>query len=354
MKVDRLLAARLASHLLSKPAGDVLSAAEHMLAIQAQDFVAGRYALALRSAEHVTRARVDQYFNTGELVRSWTMRGTLHICRAEDVRWMVRLTRERTLRAVAPRLRELQIEDQEIQLATQVVADYLAEHQRAGRSELFAELNAYGIATDKQRGVQLLMVMVLNSIICLGPIPADAKLAGQDFVLLDSWVKRHHEPTHPLQELLFRYLGSHGPATLRDAAWYAGQTLTSIKQAASALGDQLVNVGQDPQGEDYFVATNSAAQRFLEDSPSDSGTLHLLGGFDEYYLSYANRTPVAEPSLQALITPGKNGIFLPIWLTSGQARGVWNAKAAPVEELDAALHQRYVDFRTVGPLNKKA
>ncbi|WP_404291217.1 winged helix DNA-binding domain-containing protein [Glutamicibacter arilaitensis] len=337
----------MASQLLLEPAGSIVSGAEHLLAIQSQDFTAGRYALAQRAGDSVTRAQVDELFNSGKLVRSWTMRGTLHICSPQDLRWLMRTTRERTLRAVAPRLRELQIDTGTIEQAAGVISAYLTAHGRASRKELFAELNAYDIPTTGQRGIHLLMVLVQHGLICLGPIPVDAKLAAQDFVLLEHWITEHHELENPLQDLLRRYLESHGPATLRDAAWYTGQTLTTMKLAANELGGSLERVGADEPGDDYWVVTDSLAHQLWE-SPSRHGLpTRLLGAFDEYYLSFANRSHVADEFLQQQIAPGKNGMFLAFWLVQGQAQEIWNAKAAPTDPVGAALHQRYVDFRTV-------
>lgn len=333
--------------MLLEPAESILSAAGHMLAIQSQDFTAACYALAQRAGAGVTRAQVDELFNSGKLVRSWTMRGTLHICLPQDLKWLMESTKERTLRAVAPRLRELQIDSNTIEQAGGVIANYLADRDQASRNALFAELNAHGISTSGQRGIHLLMALVQHGLICLGPIPPDAKLAAQDFVLLERWVTEHQKPENPLHELLLRYLGSHGPATLRDAAWYSGQTLTTMKRTASELGTNLVQAGADERGDDYWVVNGSHAEQRLEAPQLRGLPLRLLGGFDEYYLSYANRSPVADEVLRQQIAPGKNGMFLAFWLEHGRAKEVWNAKAAPTDPIGAALHQRYLEFRAV-------
>lgn len=316
-----------------------------MLALQSQDFAAGRYALAQRSGANATRRQIDALFSQGHLVRSWTMRGTLHICLPEDVRWMVRATRERTLRSAAARLRELNIDNAVIDRTARIVAEHLREHGRSSRPAIFDMLNSRGIGTGKQRGIHLLMVLVQNGLICLGPIPEGAKLAAQDFVLVDDWVPPHREPADPLAELLRRYLESHGPATVRDAAWYAGQTLTSMRSAASRLGESLINVGDDERGDAYWVIAGSPAHQEL-DSPREAALpLRLLGPFDEYYLSYADRSLVADERMTQQILPGKNGMFLPFWLEHGKASKLWKAETAPTERIGAALHQRYMEFK---------
>ena len=79
MTPARLRALRLRHHRLSAPARTLSHAAAHMTATQGQEFWGGRLALAARTARAPTMADVDASFDRGELVRSWTMRGTLHI-----------------------------------------------------------------------------------------------------------------------------------------------------------------------------------------------------------------------------------------------------------------------------------
>lgn len=138
----------------------------------------------------------------------------------------------------------------------------------------------------------------------------------------------------------------HGLATLRDAAWYSGQTLTAIRRATADLGAALSSAGVDGGGEDLWVVAGSGAERQIAAGERTGLPPRLLGSFDEYYLSYAQRSTVATEELARQIAPGKNGMFLPFWLVDGQAQRLWNAKAAPTDSLGAALHQRYLAFRS--------
>ena len=336
----RILQLRMANQLLLEPAGSVPAAAERMLALQSQDLAAGRYALAQRSGKTTDRAQIDALFASRDLVRSWTMRGTLHICAAADVRWLVRATRQRTLKAMDSRLRALQITAADISTAGTLVGGHVGQHGSASRASLFALLNAHGIQTSAQRGVHLLMCLVMEGLLCLGPVPEDAGLAGQDFILLDDLPSADRQPAQPLEELLRRYLAGHGPASVRDAAWYTGQTLTQLKTAAADLGSELLRVGQDARGEDLYLPAGSLTAELPARLP-----LRLLGHFDEYYLSYADRSLVADERLRAQIGPGSNGMVKPFWLRSGKAERPWNAHTAPTDRLGAALHQRYLEFR---------
>jgi hypothetical protein len=87
--------------------------------------------------------------------------------------------------------------------------------------------------------------------------------------------------------------------------------------------------------------------------------------FDEYYISYADRSPVASAQSMASIGPGKNGMVRASLLAGGRIAGAWSHSAAvgrhrdhPIPELfegepapepaavTAAL-RRYADFVSV-------
>ena len=89
---------RLASQgLLGPGLGSVPDAVRWMTATQAQDLQAALWAVGLRvpgAAVSDVRAAIDG----GTVVRSWPMRGTLHLVAPEDLRWMLGLTAERLTR----------------------------------------------------------------------------------------------------------------------------------------------------------------------------------------------------------------------------------------------------------------
>jgi len=79
--------------------------------------------------------------------------------------------------------------------------------------------------------------------------------------LLDQLVRTRNRPQYPTQELLVRHLTSHFPATFRDAPWYSGQTVTTIRHMAAGIGTALVSTGIDCRGEDLWVVADSAVER---------------------------------------------------------------------------------------------
>src|SRR5262245_9678995 len=88
---------RLQSQRISRPEGRTPADVVRWFgAIQAQDLPASLWAVGLRMGKAVTESEVEQAIADKSVIRSWPMRGTIHLMPAEDARWMVRL--------LAPRL----------------------------------------------------------------------------------------------------------------------------------------------------------------------------------------------------------------------------------------------------------
>ena len=68
----------------SSGAEHIAETARRMLAVQGQDWRSARWALGLRSPG-TSVADVHEAFNSGLIVRSWPMRGTIHLLAAEDI-----------------------------------------------------------------------------------------------------------------------------------------------------------------------------------------------------------------------------------------------------------------------------
>ncbi len=76
----------------------------------------------------------------------------------------------------------------------------------------------------------------------------------------------------------------------------------------------------DPALPDRFAAHRSEAE-----------SVHLLPGFDEMVLGYADRTATIPPDHAERIVPGNNGVFRPTVLVDGVAVGTWRRKRDAIE-----------------------
>ncbi|KAA9147617.1 winged helix DNA-binding domain-containing protein [Microbacterium lushaniae] len=349
-----VIAHRLRSHRLTAPAASPVAAARHMLAVQAQEFWGGRWALAVRSRGAITMPEVDAAFERGELVRAWPMRGTLHIVPAEDLAWMLSVTGERQFRQAAPRHRDLALDAETFARAEALARAALAGGSRLTRAEFPAMLAAGGVDPAGQRGIHVLHVLALRGVLVWGPVvPREGGASREQYlVLAEDWIGDPHVPADPLAELAARFVASHAPAGARDLAWWAGLPLGTARAAMAAAGERIVAVedGTDP----LHVAAQAPPRRAASAAP-----LLALPPFEEYYISYADRTRVCAPEFLTAVGPAKNGIVRPILLDRGRVIGVWTHSLAvgrhgePPEpqlfadadaaEVAAAL-ERYADF----------
>ncbi|KJL24756.1 hypothetical protein RN51_00906 [Microbacterium oxydans] len=316
-RTDRLRSERLRSHRLTAPARTVTDAAHHMLAVQSQDFTAGRWALAVRTRGEPTLRDVDRAFDRGDIVRAWTMRGTLHTVPARDIGWMLQVTAGRQRQQAASRHRGLGIDDDMIAAAVRALTPRLRDGGST-RAEVFEALEGIGIDPAGQRGIHLLFTLTIDGLICQGPIVARAGVAReQRFVLVEEHIREHATPDDPLAELFVRYVDGHGPAGVADFAWWSGLTLGQSREAAERAAARVADVD-----EGLFVARRPPRRA------SGAPSVHALGAFDEYYISYADRTAVCDPAYLAAIGPGKNGMVRPTILEQGRVIGTWSHASA--------------------------
>lgn len=341
---SRLYHQRIAGEQLDSPTQVV----RWMGALQAQDYGQAVWAVGLRTRAPAL-AQVLDAIEQRKILRTWPMRGTLHFVAAEDARWMVRLSSARVLASGRRRRDQLGLDEATLRHAMQQFETALADEQRLTRSAMMDLLEKAGIAVSGQRGYHLLVYAALNGLICLGPMQD----RQQTFVLLEDWAPRARDlpRAEALAELARRYFTSHGPASLRDFAWWSGLTLRDARAALAEANDGWKHDTID--GIEYWWS-----DEHLQPIKPDPSAAYLLPGFDEYLLGYAQRGAVLADPHTAKITPGKNGMFRALLVVGDQVTGVWKRSirkdvtitfepfeplSIPPESLHAAA-QRYATF----------
>jgi hypothetical protein len=287
-----------------------------MLAMQAQDLVAAKWSVGLR-APGTTIADVDAALADGSVIRSWPMRGTLHLVAAEDIGWMLQLTATRTVQSLARRHRELGLDEATFARAEEVAIGVLQGGRALPRAELFEFFEKQGISTAGQRAPHLLGRLCQDRTLCLGPMVG----AHQAVVLMDEWVPhpRKLDREEALGEFVLRFFTSHGPATMRDFTWWTKLLVRDAAIGMAVARDRLEEIVID--GTSYWMAPG------LPDRPAKG--VHLLPGFDEYLLGYQDRTAVLAAEHWQAIVPGNNGIFQPTIVVGGRVVGTWRRKSTP-------------------------
>ena len=317
----RLIAQRIAAPASTSPADTV----RWMLALQAQDFPGVKWSVGLRERGG-TQARVEAACDAGQIVRSWPMRGTLHLVPAEDLKWMLELTTPRSVASAGDRRAYLGIADLDVERARDIAIAALAGGRILTREALLASIEAGGVSTQGQRGYHLLWYLAQTGTLVLGP--ADGR--GQTFALLDEWVPRPRrlERDEALGELARRYFASHGPATVKDLARWSGLPMAQVRLGIGVAGASLATLEHD--GVPYYLAPETI------DADPAVARVHLLPGFDEYVLGYQDRSAVLAPEHSQAIVPGGNGVFRPTIVVDGAVVGTWRRMSKAREVAVAA------------------
>jgi hypothetical protein len=308
----RLVALRLAG----PPLPTAADAVRRLTAAQAQDLPGALLSIALRTRSG-TRADVEAALNAGEVVRSWPMRGTLHLVAAEDLPWMIGLLGPRVLAGAPARRAQLGITDGDIEKARILAVEALTGGGQLRRAEILALLAEGGVDVSGQRGYHLLWYLSQSNTLCLGPIDD----GEQRFVLLDEWIPspRRVEPAEALGELARRFFLGHGPATVKDLARWAGLRVTEARTGLAAAREGLTNLTVD--GVEYFL--DPETPELLAEHRDEAAAVRLLPGFDEFVLGYADRSAVLDPEFAGRIVPGGNGVFRPTVVSDGRIVGTW-------------------------------
>lgn len=317
-----LVALRLSAQGLGTPLPDAVGVCQRVLALQAQDYAASLQAIASR-VSGLTASGVGEVLAAGELVRTWPMRGTLHLIRPADLAWLLPLTRDRVHRSAAGRHRQLGLVGDDFVRAAEIALARL-DGVQATRAELLAAIRDGGVSTEGQRGAHLLGALSRDAVVV--QTTKDVYVAF-DSVVPTSGIGRDEA----LGRLALRYVTGHGPVTDRDLAWWAGLTLTEARAGLASVRHELDVIELD--GCTYFLPPG------LEPA---AGGVWLLPMFDEYVIGYADRSAQLGGRPLELVVPGRNGMFLPVVIVDGVVVGTWSRRVAKAG-VEVSFH-RFVDI----------
>ena len=284
-------------------------------AVQAQEFEPAMWALGLRMRS-AAAPRIEQAFAEGRLLRTHLMRPTWHFVAPADIRWIQKLTADRVKRVMATYNRQLGLDARTFTKSLHVIAKAHRDGQFLTRLEVGEHLARAGIPARGPRLAHLMMNAELECLVCSGP------RRGQQFTyaLVD-----HRAPggsvlpaDEALATLCSRYFRSHGPATVRDCAWWSGLRTADVRR-----GLDMLDAKRELVGEIEYWTTDQ-----LSRSPARDHQAHLLPIYDEYVVAYRDRVAVPH-SYTAFKTSPKAIVFQHAVIIDGQIAGTWRTNRSP-------------------------
>lgn len=313
--------ARIIALGLTRPFATPLEATQHLGALQAQDLPGTLRSLTLRSEGSAVDA-----FNSGQLVRNWPMRETLHAVASEDIGWMLALTAPRMESSAASRHRALGVDEGLLKRARASTERLFSEVDRVTRAELFARWDADGLIEGvRQRGIHMLSMLCRRNLLTQGPLEQQGRRWEQLIVPAETWITRPLDLAEDDALALWarRFFISHGPATEADFARWTGLTLARVRRGIAANTD-LAHFELD--GVRYYMDADLPDR--LASERRRAARMMLLPGFDELILGYKDRSATVPPAFAEAIVPGNNGMFKATVVDRGQVVGTWKQGTA--------------------------
>ncbi|GAB4085631.1 winged helix DNA-binding domain-containing protein [Myceligenerans cantabricum] len=299
------------------PRGDLSPAAvvRRMVALQGQDLPAVLRAVAVRSRPGTTLDDVRAAFDSGQLVRGWTQRGTLFATTPRDLAALLSLTAERTKHQMRKNRADEGLDDDVARRAAAVAREALADGA-VSRATLLDLWRQDGVSTEGQRGYHLIALLALDGVLHWGPFAGTQQLMVAPRTAATAVATQAAgSPGAELRRIARAYLATRGPATADDLAWWLGLPKTPVRAAVAEISAELRHVEVD--GRPMLVAGDEDLA-----APGPSGVT-LVPGFDEIVLGYQDRGLVASPEAMKAVVPFANGVFRPAVLLDGRLIGSW-------------------------------
>lgn len=291
--VDLWAARARANGIGRERARTVVDAVTRVVGLQGQDVRANRLAVRVRT-DGLTSQDVDDAVNGGEVVRTWAMRGTLHMLAAADLRWVTRAVGPYFRDRQAPRRRQLGLDDASCERGVAQLESVLTEPLTRAEIRERVDLDLEG-----QAAPYLLAFAALEGVICRGPERGDEPT----YVLVRDWVAADTGD----DRLALRYLLGHQPAGPRDLAAWSGLPVTAARRAFEDVRDLV-----EPFGDDCFVLKGDEAREATD--------ARLLGHFDAFLLGYRERSVPVEYTRKV---QSGGGFVMPVVSVGGRVVGSW-------------------------------
>jgi hypothetical protein len=329
---DEVRARRLARTFLTTRASPLrrLEVVHDLCGVHAQVQASAELQLAAR-VDGITQQDVrDAIWERRELVKAWTLRGTLHLHPAAELPlWYA------AARAVSPsEPREMEAwVDPKGTLHPALGPDDVSEIRAAvldvldGRCLLREELAAevvQRVGPKAQGRLRSGFAFFGGADLCQGP-PQGSKIT---LTRPDQWVDGWEEvdEQESLREVCRRYLRTYGPATPKDfSTWFTSRQFKPADARAlfASIGNELQEV--DVEGHPAFVLVGDT------DFPEPEGSVRLLPEYDVYVMGFRERDELVPEEARRQVAAHGRGKYegpagVRFLMTNGIAAGLWERK----------------------------
>ena len=297
--------------LLRRRKLSAVGAIEHLVGMQAQAPSPPYFGLWTRlegfRPDELARLIADR-----RAVRIALMRNTVHLVSARDCRALRPLMQsvlDRTL--YASRANRANLDGVDIEALVAAGRALLEERPRTAKElgELLQDQWPERDPASLARAIRHLVPLVQ-----VPPRGVWGKSGPAAHTTAEAWLGGPLDPTPSLEEMVLRYLGAFGPATVKDVQIWSG--LTRLGEVIERLRPRLLTF-LDERGKELFDLPE--ASRPDPDTPAPP---RFLPEFDNLILSHADRTRVIAEEYRKAIA-SRNGMVPAAFLVDGFAQGTW-------------------------------
>jgi hypothetical protein len=361
----QVLGFRMARQYLAAPAPGMVDVARRLFGLHAQVMSSAELTVAVRTsgltqadvaaallpgaafgrADHQDGGQRAQERSAPSLVKTWAMRGTLHLLTASDFALHAAAGSLRRHWLQPSWLKAFGVTKEELLALVDAVPKVL-DGRCLTRQELtdalIAELGTEHMRERLGQGWgMLLKPAAFQGLLCFGPNQG----RNVTFVRPDQWVGAVAplDPETAMDEIVRRYLAAFGPASREDLARWWGGTPAFARQRLARLGEEVVEVSVEGRRASVLRADLDV---LVAGEPARG--VRLLGGFDQYVVG-------ASAHLGELLAGGSRelvsrtaGWISPVLLVDGRIAGVWS-----YERKGARFSISVAPFRTMPARVKK-
>jgi hypothetical protein len=308
-------------------ASDIVS---RLCGVQAQVRSAAETAVALRQVAPDKDA-VERGFADLSLMKTWAMRGTLHLLTPSEAGAYLSLmeTTGFWLKAAWQRVSGVtpqQIDDLTEEVANVLAGSVLTRDQLVTR--IVADKRFAGIEDRLRSGWgQVLKPLAWRGVLCHGPNQGNKITFMAPASRFPDWGERP-DPEEAAPMVIAAYLGAYGPATPEVFDRWLSLNSTSkprLRRWFTDMGDALTEVEVD--GRPALMMTEHVDE--LAGAAAFTG-VRLLGGFDQYILGPGTNDEVLLPKEHRAAVSRTSGWISPIVVVDGRVVGVWEIRGDEV------------------------
>jgi len=323
---DQALSWRLSQQFLDSPGTGPVQVISKLGGVQAQVGSSAAQAVAIRSKR--LSDTEDLLWEKRSLVKTWAMRGTLHLLPATEIGNWIAALRQRPWKITPAWEKYHGITKTQLDSLTEAIAQVIS-----GEPMTREELTAAVVAKTRDRGLgealssgwsQVLKPAANQGLLTQGP----PRRRNVTFVDPGAWLgSALAEPSaeEAMGVVVERFLDANGPATITDfARWFGVDPKTGRELMAPVL-ENLVPV--EIEGYHGWLTKRGAKAASKTDA---SQSAHLLPGFDPYTLAPIRHREHIIPQGKIDEVSRAAGWIAPVILENGRIVGTWESKTGTI------------------------